>query len=298
MRAGAFVGKPGPILSMTDLPGHLSDRRSCTLNGREATVAASAGAFEAEAIIAVALHNQACQVRECLCSITAQIDLPLRVATLVLDDNSQDEWAKELVEFAPHAGVVVAQTQCGSAARARNWLLDFSDRAFPRAKWVARLDADDRFAEPFSLGAALRKAIATDAMFILGGNRLRRSGELLHRSNPATPELLRPDYVLARLAGMARGEPEAELPSCNLLLATRAGLRYPDQTSAEDHWLVAKLLLCHAERGDVLVEPFYADYELDGAATSLNHMQGRHSSARKALSRAAPDWVSKEIPTA
>jgi hypothetical protein len=116
----------------------------------------------------------------------------------------------------------------------------------------------------------------------------------LKRTNPASLELLQADVVLSRLARMARGEPEAELPSCNLVMTTHAGWRYPDQTSAEDHWLVAELLLRHPEKGAIFCEPFYADYTLEGAATLQNHRQARHLAARQSLWRAAHAWAGKE----
>lgn len=279
---------------MSKLHTQLCDRRAYRFAGREVVAAGSRSAFEAAAIIGVTLHNQALALCDCLQSINEQRDLPLSVTVLVLDDDSEDEWQGRLESLAPRNGLVVAQAVCGSAALARNRLLDVADAAFPNAQWVARLDADDRLASPNSLAALLQKAICSDAKFVLAGNRLRRNGKLLKRTNPAKAELLRADYVLSRLAGMARGEPEAELPSCNLLLATHSGWRYPEQTSGEDHWLVAELLLRHADKGAILTELFYADYELEGATTALNHRQARHLSARQTLLQTALKWGGKE----
>jgi len=270
------------------------EQRSVRVSGCETVVTGDARAFSAQVAVGMTLHNQAASLRDCLASIGAQRDVPLPFTLLVLDDDSTDAWQVELEALAPGLSVAVAPVRCGSAARARNCLLDVANAAFPALRWVARLDADDRFASPESLGAAVQLALASNARFVLGGNRLRRNGELLGRTNPATSDLLRPPFLMSRLAQMACGEPEAELPSCNLLLASGVPWRYPDQTSAEDHWLVAELLLRHPDSGRVLIEPFYADYTLDGAVTSANRRQARHLAARQALWQAAQSWIGKE----
>jgi glycosyltransferase involved in cell wall biosynthesis len=278
---------------MSKSGNHFNVRRAFRSEGREIVVNGSERAFEAQVLIGVTLHNQALALRECLASVCAQRNVPLPFAVLVLDDDSKDDWQTSLGNSASHIDLAFAQARCGSAAHARNCLLDLVDAMFPKARWVARLDADDRFASPDSLSAAVRLAMSSNARFILGGNRLRYDGELLDRTNPATPDLLRADYVLSRLARMAGGEPEAELPSCNLLLATHAGWRYPWQSSAEDHWLVTELLIRHAREGAILTEPFYADYSLKGTLTLHNHRHTRYLSARRALLRVAESWAGK-----
>lgn len=276
---------------MMETCGSLTDIRVVRLHGREIVIRGNRDAFEAEVVIGVTLHNHARPLRECLESVIAQRGVPMPMAVLLLDDNSADDWQAALEDSASKLSFAVAQVPCGSAASARNRLLDLADMAFPKARWVARLDADDRFASPDSLAAAVQLALASNARFVLGGNRLRVAGTLLEHANPATAELLRSDYVLSRLAGMARGEPEAELPSCNLLLATHAGWRYPTLPSAEDHWLVASLLLCHAREGAILTGPFFADYLLAGAVSSSNHEQARYLPARRLLLAAAKAWA-------
>jgi hypothetical protein len=272
-----------------------TDRRTFLFGGREIVVDGTVGAFSAEVIIGVALHNQGLALRDCLASISTQRNVPLRFAVLLLDDESVDDWRPSLECLSAHVALAWVRIRCGTAASARNGLLDLADLIFPDARWMARLDADDRFASTDSLGAMVRLAMSSDARFVIGGNRLRKCGDLLARGNPATPDLLRADHVQSRLARMAQGDAEAELPSCNLLLATHAGWRYPELTSAEDHWLVAELLLRHGDKGAVLTEPFYAEYTLDGAMTSHNHQQSRHLSARQYLWQNALAWTGKAL---
>jgi len=286
------------VITVNPITARFGEQRRVRVVEREIMVSGDARAFYAELAVGVTMHNQAASLRDCLASISEQCDVPLPFTVLLLDDNSTDAWQVELETLATSVPVAVAQVRCGSAARARNCLLDVANGAFPVLRWVARLDADDRFASPDSLAAAVRLALASNARFVLGGNRLRRSGVLLGRTNPATPDLLNSSFVISRLAQMARGEPEAELPSCNLLLASGVPWRYPDQTSAEDHWLVAELLLRHPNLGRVLAEPFYADYSLGGAVTSANHRQARHLAARQALWQTAQGWMGKERSSA
>lgn len=208
---------------MTEGSDQFTDSRTTRLHGREVVIHANGNAFAAEVLIGVTLHNHATTLRECLASVVAQRGVPLPTAVLLLEDSSTDGWWTELEIFISSLNLAIAQVACGSAASARNCLLDLVDLAFPNARWVARLDADDRFASSDSLAAAVRLAMASDARFVLGGNRLRLNGAHLERTNPASTDLLQPDYLLGRLAAMARGEPESELPSCNLLLATRSG---------------------------------------------------------------------------
>lgn len=252
---------------------------------------ACSGVWEAEVIVGVTLHNQARSLRRCLDSILAQSELARPLAVVVLDDMSKDDWQAVLAEFLSRPELVVIQGNCGSAARARNAVLDFVDSSFPRARWVARMDADDRFSTPCSLAAACRIGEAAGADFVLGGNRLFKDGQLLERGNPASEALLHAPYVLDVLQQMAEGRAVNELPSCNLVLAAGAGWRYPDLGSAEDHWLVADLLLNHQGRGAILIDQFYADYTLDGHLSTANRESEKYLRRRRHLLDVARTWV-------
>ena len=90
---------------------------------------------------------------------------------------------------------------------------------------------------------------------------------------------------------MAAGTAQNEVPSCNLLLSPHAGWRYPESGGAEDHWLVASLLLNHPDRGAVQADGFYADYTLGGAATQARREAGRALSDRRRIAEAAAAWT-------
>ena len=79
------------------------------------------------------------------------------------------------------------------------------------------------------------------------------------------------DFVISVLESMAVGSVINELYSCNLALKTHSGWRYPDIRSAENHWLVANLLLNHKHCGTILEYPYYCDYNLNGSETSCKY---------------------------
>lgn len=247
--------------------------------------------WQAEIIVGVTLHNQAGSLSRCVKSALMQSGMESPVAIVILDDMSQDDWQGVLDEFSEHPELVVIQGNCGSAARARNAILDFVDSSFPKARWVARMDADDCFSTHHSLAAACRIGDAQRARFVIGGNLLVQGGEVLARSNPASEELLHAPFVLDVLQQMAEGRALNELPSCNLLLAAGAGWRYPDIGSAEDHWLVADLLLNHPKLGAILSAPFYADYTLGGDLSTTNKKGEKYLRRRRHLFEVAQTWL-------
>jgi glycosyltransferase involved in cell wall biosynthesis len=267
------------------------DRRALTPRNMRVRNSAVGQVPQAEVVVGVAMRNQAGSLARCLRSIWDQ-ELPgYRLAVVLLNDRSEDDWEAAGGELLRDPRLLVVDANCGTAARARNAILDFVDAAMPAARWVARLDADDRFSCTTSLLASTDLAARTGARFVLGGNRLCRDGVLLDRVNPATKDLLIAASVVSRLREMAEGTAVNELPSCNLLLAAGSGWRYPDAESAEDHWLVAHLLIHHAQEGAVLDSPLYCDYSLHGPATRTNHANGQHLGSRKRLFEAASAWA-------
>jgi glycosyltransferase involved in cell wall biosynthesis len=226
----------------------------------------------------------------CLQSILEQEIDDLGVV-LLLDGLEAPALAKELrLPTGLKERTWVLTAHCGTAARARNAILDFIDEQLPCAEWVARLDADDRFAERGSLGAAVHLGDRTGLPVVLGGNRvLSRDGRNL-RDNSVQPGLREPAELISLLGAMANGTATNELPSCNLLVRARSGLRYPDMRSAEDHWLVAGLLFHRPNEVALLEHPLLVDYHLDGRATQDARRRQQHRRVRHALHVAVETW--------
>lgn len=244
-----------------------------------------------DVIIGITLHGHSPGLDRCLRSVVCQdIDLR-RVGMIVLRDgisagHDASQVPPELLERTWLIGA-----NCGNAARARNAVLDFVDSSLPNCRWVARLDCDDRLAEVHSLRCAVAIAERRQALFVLGGNRVfSRDGRFL-RENRVSLELLGRSRLLDLLDRMASGTAENELPSCNLLLAAHRGIRYPDFSSAEDHRLVASLLVFHTSEGAIMEDPLYCDYTLDGFVTQKEREHSRHLRARQDLATAAHEWV-------
>lgn len=179
---------------------------------------------------------------------------------------------------------------CGSPSRARNAILDFVDGRLPTVRWVARLDDDDVFATSSSLQAAIACGESLEKTFVLGGNRVvSRSGEVL-RENPAVLDLLEPEYLTRRVREMATGTATNELPSCNLVVRTHSGIRYPDVSSAEDHWLVAELLFHRSAEVALLESPLFADYTINGDVSQVARTSAEYQRSRQLLDSAVRIW--------
>ncbi len=266
-----------------------SFKRVIEIHGRRLEIHGSNDGLDAQVIVGVTLHNQASCLNRCFNSIIDQENLA-EAAVLVVNDNSSDLWRKSISRLTAGVRMVTATGVFGSPGATRNGLLDLVDILFPKAKWVARMDADDRFSSTDSLAQTIELAASKSAEFVLGGNRLCHEGKLLDYANPADESLLQARHVVERLRGMASGDPKAELPSCNLVLATRLGRRYPEHISGEDHWLVSKLLLTRGRHGAILQSPFYADYSLGGEATVRHRNERRYIESRRALLEEALAW--------
>lgn len=248
-------------------------------------------AVSIDVIVGVTVHGQRCDLSRCLRSVAEQDLAPRRVGVLLLFDGLPSSYEPPTVPAELSGRTWVVTAHCGSAARARNACLSFVDEWLSRCRWVARLDWDDRFASSGSLSAAVELAERRQSLFVLGGNRVYgRDGRFL-RENRAGDHLLDPLLVQELLDRMASGVAENELPSCNLLLAAHRGIRYPDMTGAEDHRLVASLLMFHGDAAAILKDPLFCDYTLDGQATRLEKDENRHLRARQDLAAAAHTWA-------
>lgn len=237
------------------------------------------------------------ELDRCLASV-AQQTFPGLGVVLLLDGLGAGDAACSLQLPAALAGRTwVLAANCGTPARARNAIIEFVEHHLPAVRWIARLDADDTFASPSAVAAAVAVGDSQGATAVLGGNRvLSRGGDVL-RENPATDTLRDRAWLVERLGAMAAGTAENEFPSCNLVVRAGAGLRYPDMRSAEDHWLVAELLFHRPDKVAILEAPLLVDYRLDGAVTKDARKSSRHARVRGALAAAARTWaVALDLP--
>lgn len=239
---------------------------------------------ENKVIIGVAVHNGLATIRRCLESILSQRGFQGKLWIVIVDDNSTDKWEAEVKDLLALPNILSIKVKNNSVYKTRNDIHDFVRRYFKENFLLGRLDCDDEFSDKDVLSKIERISTATQADVVLAGNYLRQDGMILDRVNRATKRLLEPEYVLERLDKMAKGDPEAELPSCNTFLTSRSLLNYPDERSAEDHFLLTELLLGPHELKIVVAEDILSTvYNLSGNSTAKNKKSEAYLETRKRL---------------
>lgn len=206
---------------------------------------------------------------------------------VVLDDNSEHEQFNQLRCIADRPYITILTAHCGNAAQARNTILDWADLQ-PSIKWVARLDADDELFEQDSLKDLIEVAERFGKKAAIAGNALRRHGRLLeHINHPQPSWSASPATLIQFIDAFSNGQSKHELPSCNLVLANRSGIRYPHVKSAEDHWLVTSLLLLEPQHMAIDPVGVYSTYSLSGQTTHQNKASSVWQSSRVKLASVA-----------
>ncbi|QKI89637.1 glycosyltransferase family 2 protein [Thiomicrorhabdus xiamenensis] len=272
---------------------HAPNRYSDILCGRNVQLIHDAAPEfkKAQVLIAIPHKNQYEELARALISATNQTLVNQHLARIVvMDDNSEHDWTEKLKGLLKHPSITLLKAECGSPARARNLLLDWADSQ-TNISWVARLDADDEFHSEDSLHGLWSSVHKTNKVAAIGSNQLRQNGKILPEENIAKPEELCDHIELAEfIERFASGKQNRELPSCNLLLKTNIGLRYPNIRSAEDHWFVCKLLMSYQSKIAVCPYPIYSIYSLEGKDTNINKSTSSWLEQRSRLAYMAKKW--------
>ena len=241
-------------------------------------------------VIGIAFHSRAQPLVKAVASALAQAVAGHDVRVVVLDSSASGCARQLLRRVMLNRKVHVIRGRARSAYAARNRLIRYSESRWQDLEWHVRLDADDCFVSEEALADVLRAAKPWHRVVLAGNRQIGPNGRLLGRNIPST-RILDRSYLLARIARMAEGVFKAELPSCNLIL--RAGLvwRYPARRSAEDHWMVASILLRFSPEWISVRRLELVDYRLGGALTSANKRGPNYLAQRKALLEAAAGWI-------
>ena len=261
---------------------------------RKLRVEGEISSYAQSAVVAIAmpLHNQASTLYFALESALSQTLTEGHCAVVLMDDQSTDDWQTEIADLLEHPGLILLKGHCGSAALARNAILDFVESDLPNVRWVARLDPDDLLCSSTSVDALVCEGEFKGASFVLGSNYLERDRAPVKPDNIANPAiLLDREQLVQFIETFCFGQSANELPSCNLLLRTRCGIRYPSIRSAEDHWLVAQLLFFRADEAAICPYPVYCRYSLRGQTTTNNEKIGAHRRVREELASASRTWL-------
>jgi glycosyltransferase involved in cell wall biosynthesis len=256
----------------------LADRSLCTLKD------CSSRYQHASVLIAIAHRNQSTELKRALSSALKQTLVRQAEARIViLDDQSEEGWEASVKDLLNDPSVTLLSAECGSPSRARNQLLDWADKQ-TGIQWVARLDADDELAEIHSMEALFNEGHGHDTVAVIGSNALRMGERILPWANRAnSEELLDLTNLSAYVDRFSSGEQERELPSCNLMMRTGLGLRYPNTRSAEDHWLLCNLLIKYPMQVRTVSDPLFCIYSLGGTDTAQNKQAGVWQNQRRRL---------------
>lgn len=229
--------------------------------------------YQAQEVIAVLmpLRNSATTLRASVESYLSQKKMRRSSILIIGNDGSTDHWQECIGDLLSiHHNIVVVDIDGGNVSRARNELYRYVHTHYPKAYCICRLDSDDVFYSEETLSQIEALFENEDIDIVLGSNLQTKDG-LVVGENRAELELLNKDYLRQRLYDMSLGIASAELPSCNL--CTRANLRvcYPDEESAEDHWLLVWCLInIPSERICISHRLIYCCYNLNGSTTNMN----------------------------
>lgn len=235
-------------------------------------------------VIGVAVHNNKNTLRRCLESILAQKDVKRDVWILIMDDNSGDGWKNSVSDILKNEKVVVIDTKNYHTAKTRNDINRYIKTLFENVAFIGRLDADDEYADQTVLSKIEHVFNEREFDVAVAGNYLRLDGKIIDRVNIATPKLADMTYLLNRLKQMSEGIAEAELPSCNVFMTPNSLQDYSEISSAEDHFLLVRLLLNDKKLKIEFAEDILLTiYNLSGNKTADNKQTEKYLNARKQL---------------
>lgn len=250
---------------------HFTTKKILTTRNIQQLKQCGANFLNAQILVAINHRNQPEVLVRALESVEMQtVFTKHNVQVVILDDHSSKNNVARLLKFADKPYITLLRAQCGSASQARNAILDWADEQM-YVRWIARLDADDEFATVNSLEKSVQIGEQSGKSAILSGNQLIRNGALDPSINFPKPIWLDdPEQLVSFVERFCTGHTQHELPSCNLVLANRSGIRYPNLKSAEDHWLVAMLLLLQPKEVALAPDNVYCNYSLNGVTTEKN----------------------------
>ena len=233
-------------------------------------------------VIGVAVHNNKNTLHRCLESILAQKDVKRDVWILIADDDSNDDWKKGLGDILKNEKIVIIDVKNHHTAKTRNDINRYIKILFDNVSLIGRLDADDEYASKDVLSKIECKFDDIKPDALVAGNYLRLDGKIIGRVNIATPKLANTTYLLNRLKQMSEGIAEAELPSCNVFMTPNSLQDYPEISSAEDHFLLVRLLLSD-KKIEFAEDILLTIYNLSGNKTADNKQTEKYLNSRKQL---------------
>lgn len=234
--------------------------------------------------IGMTVHNNAVTIKDAVKSVLLQKGLKRQMKLIISFDNSTDESFAVVSAFLPDTRIVILQTNLNSAFKNRNFIHSHIYNHLPECDFICRLDADDVLVNEHVLSKVEEYFDNTHFDILLCSNHQKKEDKILDWVNKPDLLLLDTAHLLQRLLELSNRNPKAELPSCNTVFSTKLKVYYPEQISAEDHWLLVELLL-QKDWLNIQIAPdlIYCIYSLNGSETSNNFTKGTHKTSRKQL---------------
>ncbi len=200
--------------------------------------------FDSKIIVIMLVHNNGSEISRAIDSVLNQ-STSVNFGLLLIDDSDSKDWRTEDSRIMTDSRIAIVTVPPLGISQARNIGHYIVNDKIEKSEWICRLDADDELASKDVLNSIYSqlKQCEKSVRWALSGNTLEENGETLERMNSADSSLATQQGVLKRLEKMAKGDPLGELPSCNLCIRTGFKAVYPNMDSADDHWLIANLLL-------------------------------------------------------
>ena len=231
--------------------------------------------------IGMTVHNNAATIKDAVKSVLTQTGLKRQMKLIISFDNSTDESFAVVSAFLPDARIVILQTKLNSAFENRNFIHSHIYNHLPECDYICRLDADDELENEQVLSRVEAYFDETHFDVLLCSNRQKKDNKILDWVNKPDISLLVNAQLIQRLKELSEGNPKAEFPSCNTVFNAKLNVFYPEQNSAEDHWLLVELLL-QKDWLNIQIAPelIYCIYSLNGSETSINLTEGNHKTSR------------------
>jgi GT2 family glycosyltransferase len=236
-------------------------------------------------VICMPLKNAEKTVKNAVFSVLQQINTKREIVLLIGNDSSTDNSETILKEIASQSpNVVVLNVNFGNAYLNRNYLNEYARTNYPNCVLIGRLDADDLIYNEITISEVEKLFDENNFDVLMCGNKQVKNGVVLEWENKPSKKLLQDDFLLNQLYEMTKGNPKAELPSCNTFIKPTIKTEYPDKASAEDHWFTV-LLLLQKQKLNILIEEnlLYCFYSLDGFATNSNKKTNNYVKSRHEL---------------
>lgn len=240
---------------------------------------------EEQIVICMPLKNAEKTVKNAVFSVLQQTNTKREIVLLIGNDNSTDNSETILRKIASqNPNVILLNVNFGKAYLNRNHLNEYARTNYPNCILIGRLDADDVIYSENTISEIEKLFDDNNFDVLICGNKQVKNGIVLEWENKPSKKLLQNDFLLNQLSEMQRGNPLAELPSCNTFIKPCVKVEYPNKASAEDHWFTA-LLLMQKENLGILIDEnlLYCFYSLDGFVTHSNKKTNNYFRSREEL---------------